>query len=453
MTINLPEQVKTIIETLEAAGCEAYAVGGCVRDSILKRKPDDWDITTSASPQQVKSLFRRTVDTGIRHGTVTVLLGGEGFEVTTYRIDGEYTDNRHPKEVSFTDNLTEDLKRRDFTINAMAYSEKGGLVDVFGGIEDLKRGCIRCVGEAHERFNEDALRILRAVRFAAQLGFEIDRDTQRAASQLAGNLKNISAERIQTELVKLLVSPHPEILKKGYELGITKMILPEFDRMMETGQNNPHHMYNVGEHTLKALEYVEADRILRLAVLCHDFGKPEAKTETDGIDHFHGHPAVSAQIAQKVLRRLKFDNDTISKVRTLVLYHDARPQVGKTEVEKLRRGERVVAEKFVRRLIFKVGKELYPQLMQVCGADILAQSSYMKTEKLLILEQMTDIYEKILEKDQCLSLKDLAVNGKDLLNAGKEPGKQVGEILNRMLEDVLEEPEHNTKEYLLGRYL
>lgn len=453
MRIQLPDKVHKIIDTLEEAGYEAYAVGGCVRDSILGREPDDWDITTSAKPEEMKRLFPRTVDTGIKHGTVTVLLGGEGFEVTTYRIDGTYEDGRHPTEVTFTASLKEDLRRRDFTINAMAYSEKRGLVDEFGGIEDLKKGCIRCVGEAHERFSEDALRILRAVRFAAQLGFEIDGDTQRAAAQLAGNLKNISAERIQTELVKLLVSPHPEVLKKAYELGITKVILPEFDRMMETGQNNPHHMYNVGEHTLKACEYVEADRVLRLAVLCHDFGKPEAKTETDGIDHFHGHPAVSAQIAQKVLRRLKFDNDTINKVRTLVLYHDARPQVGKTEVEKLRRGERVVSEKFVRRLIFKVGKELYPQLMQVCGADILAQSSYMKTEKLLILEQMTDIYEKILEKDQCLSLKDLAVNGKDLLNAGKKPGKQVGEILNRMLEDVLEEPEHNTKEYLLGRYL
>ncbi|MDO5540548.1 MAG: CCA tRNA nucleotidyltransferase [Eubacteriales bacterium] len=453
MQILLPKQVKIIIETLETAGYEAYAVGGCVRDSILKRKPDDWDITTSAKPEQVKSLFRRTIDTGIQHGTVTVLMDGQGFEVTTYRIDGEYTDSRHPKDVSFTDNLTEDLKRRDFTINAMAYSESCGLVDVFGGVQDLENGIIRCVGKAAERFDEDALRILRAVRFAAQLGFEIEEDTQKAASLMAENLRNISAERIQTELVKLLVSSHPEVLKKAYELGLTRIILPEFDIMMETEQNNPHHMYSVGEHTLKALEYVESDKVMRLAVLCHDFGKPASKTTKDGTDHFYGHPLISEQIASQVLHRLKFDNDTIYKVKKLVLYHDTRPSINKEEIEQLRKGKRVVPEKFVRRLIFKVGKELFPQLLQVRGADTLAQSDYGKTEKLILLEQMTEIYEEIVEKDQCLSLKELAVNGKDLLAAGLKPGKQMGEILNRMLEDVLEEPEHNTKEYLMSRYL
>lgn len=453
MRIILPRQVKKIIETLETAGYEAYAVGGCVRDTILGREPDDWDITTSARPEQVKALFHRTVDTGIQHGTVTVLLEGNGFEVTTYRIDGEYADNRHPKDVTFTADLTEDLKRRDFTINAMAYNERRGLVDVFGGERDLEDRVIRCVGEARERFEEDALRILRAVRFAAQLGFRIEEETQKAAALMAENLRNISAERIQTELVKLLVSPHPEILKKAYELGLTKVVLPEFDTMMETEQNNPHHMYNVGEHTLKALEYVEADKVLRLAVLCHDFGKPAARITRNGVDHFYGHPAISEEIAGQVLRRLKFDNDTIYKVKKLVRYHDSRPSVGPEDMQQLRSGKRIVPEAFVRCLIFQIGRELFLPLMEIRGADILAQSGYGKTEKLILLDQMTEIYEEVIEKGQCLSMKELAVTGKDLLKAGQKPGKEIGEILNRMLEDVLEEPEHNTKEYLMGRYL
>ena len=239
--ITLPEQVTFIIDTLNQAGFEAYAVGGCVRDSIMGRVPDDWDITTSADPQQVKKLFRRTIDTGIQHGTVTVMLQGTGYEVTTYRIDGEYEDNRHPKEVVFTKSLEEDLKRRDFTVNAMAYHPKEGLVDLFDGIGDMERRCIRCVGRAEERFSEDALRIMRGVRFSARFGYTIEEETKQAITKLAENLKHVSAERIRVELVKLLVSPHPDYLRDAYELGITKIILPEFDVCMETPQNNPHH--------------------------------------------------------------------------------------------------------------------------------------------------------------------------------------------------------------------
>ena len=296
MKITLPDDVKQIIETLEQHGYEGYAVGGCVRDSILGRIPNDWDITTSATPQQVKKLFPRTVDTGIQHGTVTVLMGKEGYEVTTYRVDGEYEDARHPKEVTFTANLEEDLRRRDFTINAMAYNDSEGLVDVFGGRADIEQKVIRCVGNAEERFGEDALRIMRAVRFSAQLGFTVDPDTAEAAKKLAGTLSKISAERIQTELVKLLVSPHPDYLRYAWEYGITAVVLPEFDRTMETPQNNPHHCYNVGEHTLEALRNIEADKTLRLAALFHDFGKPQTHTtDADGIDHFHGHAKSSEQ--------------------------------------------------------------------------------------------------------------------------------------------------------------
>ena len=437
MKIQLPEKVKVIIQTLEAAGYEAYAVGGCVRDSVLGRIPADWDITTSALPEQVKELFHRTIDTGIEHGTVTVMMDKEGFEVTTYRIDGEYRDHRHPEQVNFTGELKEDLRRRDFTINAMAYNDRCGMVDAFGGIEDLKHGVIRCVGVARERFEEDALRILRAVRFAAQLGFEIEKETADAARALAGNLKDISAERIQTELVKLLVSPHPEMLRTAYELGITRVVLPEFDVMMETPQHHPHHMYSVGEHTLKALEFTDPEKVLRLSVLFHDFGKPQTRTTVDGVDHFHGHANVSAQETVRIMRRLKFDNATMDQVKRIVLYHDARPQPD---------------ERQIRRLLHRAGEDIFPGLFQVMGADILAQSEYRKIEKLVNLERVHQVYDEILKRKDCISLKNLQVTGKDLIAAGMEPGKKIGEILNQMLEDVLETPEHNEREYLLKTY-
>ena len=437
MKIQLPEKVKVIIQTLEAAGYEAYAVGGCVRDSVLGRIPADWDITTSALPEQVKELFHRTIDTGIEHGTVTVMMDKEGFEVTTYRIDGEYRDHRHPEQVNFTGELKEDLRRRDFTINAMAYNDRCGMVDAFGGIEDLKHGVIRCVGVAGERFEEDALRILRAVRFAAQLGFEIEKETADAARALAGNLKDISAERIQTELVKLLVSPHPEMLRTAYELGITRVVLPEFDVMMETPQHHPHHMYSVGEHTLKALEFTDPEKVLRLSVLFHDFGKPQTRTTVDGVDHFHGHANVSAQETVRIMRRLKFDNATMDQVKRIVLYHDARPQPD---------------ERQIRRLLHRAGEDIFPGLFQVMGADILAQSEYRKIEKLVNLERVHQVYDEILKRKDCISLKNLQVTGKDLIAAGMEPGKKIGEILNQMLEDVLETPEHTEREYLLKTY-
>ena len=437
MKIQLPEKVKVMIQTLEAAGYEAYAVGGCVRDSVLGRIPADWDITTSALPEQVKELFHRTIDTGIEHGTVTVMMDKEGFEVTTYRVDGEYRDHRHPEQVNFTGELKEDLRRRDFTINAMAYNDRCGMVDAFGGIEDLKHGVIRCVGVARERFEEDALRILRAVRFAAQLGFEIEKETADAARALAGNLKDISAERIQTELVKLLVSPHPEMLRTAYELGITRVVLPEFDVMMETPQHHPHHMYSVGEHTLKALEFTDPEKVLRLSVLFHDFGKPQTRTTVDGVDHFHGHANVSAQETVRIMRRLKFDNATMDQVKRIVLYHDARPQPD---------------ERQIRRLLHRAGGDIFPGLFQVMGADILAQSEYRKIEKLVNLERVHQVYDEILKRKDCISLKNLQVTGKDLIAAGMEPGKKIGEILNQMLEDVLETPEHNEREYLLKTY-
>lgn len=435
MEIVLPIQVKKIIADLEAAGYEAYAVGGCVRDSILGRRPEDWDITTSARPEQTKALFRRTVDTGLQHGTITVIIDGVGYEVTTYRIDGEYQDSRHPSEVLFTASLTEDLKRRDFTINAMAYNEKAGLIDIFDGAGDLKAGRIRCVGAARERFTEDALRILRAVRFSAQLGFTIEAETQQAIRQQAASLSRISAERIQVEVVKMLTSPHPQYLEQAWQLGITAVIMPEFDAMMATEQNNPHHCYNVGAHTLTALQQVESDKVLRLAVLLHDIGKPDTRsTDESGIDHFYGHAETGREIAGRILRRWRFDNDTRGKVKELIKYHDYHPPLTETGV---------------RRMIHKVSPELFPLLLQVQRADILAQSDYQRTEKLADLTRLETIYRGIQERAECLSLKDLAVTGRDLIENGMQPGPQLGAVLNQLLEYVLEHPDQNQKDSLL----
>lgn len=435
--IRLPEKVKWIIRNLKEHGFEAYAVGGCVRDSILGREPEDWDITTSAKPEEIKKIFRRTVDTGIEHGTVTVLAEKEGFEVTTYRIDGAYEDGRHPKEVWFTGQLGEDLRRRDFTINAMAYNDEDGLCDLFGGREDLKKGIVRCVGDAHARFTEDALRILRAVRFCAQLGFSMEEKTKEAAGDLAGTLTKISAERIQSELVKLLISPHPEEILTAWELGITKIILPEFDRMMETEQETPHHVYNVGVHTVEALRQIRADRILRLAILFHDMGKPEYKTmDADGTAHFKQHAVGSERIAKEIMRRLKFDNDTIRKVSRLVYYHDYRMPPER---------------KLVRRAVNRIGKELFPYYLEIRMADTLAQSTYQREQKVGDIRGVAEKFEEILNLGECVSLKEMAVTGKDLISAGIQPGPKMGEILNQLLEEVLGDPEKNQKEYLLER--
>lgn len=436
MKIQLPDKVHNIIETLQAAGYEAYAVGGCVRDSILGREPDDWDITTSAKPEETKSLFPRTIDTGIRHGTVTIMMDKEGFEVTTYRIDGEYEDSRHPKEVTFTASLEEDLKRRDFTINAMAYNEQDGLVDIFGGIRDIGDGVIRCVGNAGERFTEDALRMLRAVRFSAQLGYRIDEDTAEAIRELAPNLQKISAERIQAELIKLVISPHPDYLRIAYETGITKEILPEFDLCMETPQNNPHHCYCVGEHILHSMLAVEPDKVLRLGMLFHDIGKPQTLTiDEEGITHNKRHPVVGEEMTKKILRRLKFDNDTIDKVSKIVLYHDQ---------------EIALTDAGVRRAMNRMGKDIFPMILTVHHADISAQSDYKKREKLEKLAYIEQCYKDICSRKEATCLKDLAVTGSDLIALGMQPGRQIGEILQELLEIVLEKPALNRKEELLA---
>lgn len=435
MKISLPKDVEYIINTLQRAGYEAYAVGGCVRDTILNREPDDWDITTSAKPMEIKRLFPVTIDTGIQHGTVTVLKNHVGYEVTTYRIDGEYADNRHPKEVIFTANLKEDLLRRDFTINAMAYNHEEGIIDEYGGLDDIRDGIIRCVGNPYDRFSEDALRIMRAVRFSAQLGYRIEEETSKAIIKLSPNLASISAERINTELTKLLLSPNPDYLRDAYRLGITGVILPELDRCMECEQVNPHHCYSVGEHTLHSLKIVPDDKVLRYTMLFHDFGKPDTQSVgEDGRMHFYGHPAVSERMASDIMHRLKFDNDTMNAVKLLCKNHDL---------------EITEDNKHVRRAMNKLGTDNFGKLLMVKRADCMAQSDYKREEKLASLDNLTSIYNEIVNAGECVCMKDLAVCGRDLIDLGIKPGPAMGAILDELLNKVIDDPALNDREVLL----
>lgn len=438
LEIEIPQGAAWVLEQLRDAGYEAYVVGGCVRDSLLHRMPDDWDITTSAKPEDTKRIFRRTVDTGIQHGTVTVMVDRTGYEVTTYRIDGEYADGRHPEHVTFTASLLEDLKRRDFTINAMAYSPAEGLVDEFDGIGDIKRRVIRAVGDPVQRFTEDALRMMRAIRFSAQLDYRIDEDTREGIRLLAQNLQKVSAERIRVELEKLLLSEHPEELKEADELGLLRQFLPELSECMECGQNNPHHCLSVGDHILCAVKAARRDKVLRLALLLHDIAKPQVKTtDENGIDHFHGHAARSAALADRILRDLKYDNQTREAAVRLIAWHDRN--LGDSLPE-------------IRKSISELGEEWFLPLLEVKTSDVEAQSDYQRDEKLGKIEYWRNAFEEIRCAGDCLSLKDLAVSGKDLIAAGAAPGREIGRILHEMLEEVLREPAHNTREYLLEKW-
>lgn len=436
MVINMPAGAEEIINCINKAGFEAFIVGGCVRDCLLGRMPNDWDITTSAKPEQVKALFRRTIDTGIQHGTVTILIGDEQYEVTTYRIDGDYSDGRHPDDVTYTSLLSDDLRRRDFTINAMAYHPSTGLVDLFGGVDDLDKKIVRCVGNAEDRFGEDALRMMRAIRFAAALGYSIDDETYNAIIKLHANLSKVSAERIRVEMEKLLISDNPDMFRLFYETKLTSIFMPEFDAAMETKQNHPHHMYDVGEHILHSLVYTPSDKVLRLTMLFHDIAKPRMiSIDEQGVTHFKGHPALSGKMAREIMSRLKYDNATIDAVSELAANHDR--YIGTDEVS-------------VRRVLGKLSDGAFPNLMIVKYADTMAQSDYLRTEKLETIESLKGIYAKVIEANNCFKLKDLAVGGKDLIKHGITPGPGLGDILASMLEDVIDTPEHNDADYLLS---
>ena len=435
MQILLPYEVRIILNKLQEGGYAAYAVGGCVRDSLLGRSPMDWDITTAAKPEVIKQVFEKTIDTGIAHGTITVRMNHQSFEVTTYRVDGEYEDNRHPKHVTFADSICDDLARRDFTVNAMAYNEANGLVDPFGGQKDLNDRVIRCVGEANLRFLEDALRILRAARFCAQLDFDVMPEVQQAMCRQAERLNSVSAERIREELTKTILAGHADKgIRPLFDSGVLDVILPELSRCFRTTQNIKYHLYDVGTHTMHVLMNTPQKTGLRYAALFHDLGKPAKKTiDPDGTTHFKGHAEVSVMLALEIMHRLKFDNKTIDCVRRLVQYHDR---------------EIVPEKKPVKRAVLDVGEDIFLDLLDLKRADALGQNLVYTRPRLALYDEIEQIYHRCREEQEAFCLRDLAVNGRDLTALGFQ-GKEIGALLNNLLEYVLERPEENKKENLL----
>lgn len=435
--IDMPSGAKKIIDIFQSNGFEAYAVGGCVRDSILGRKPEDWDITTNALPETTMELFKgayKVIPTGLKHGTLT-LLDEEGsvYEVTTYRIDGDYSDGRHPDEVSFTSSLREDLSRRDFTINAMAYSDNTGIVDYFNGLNDINRRVISCVGDANKRFKEDALRMMRGVRFSAQLGFKIEGDTEKAILLNSNLIRKVSMERIQQEFNKIITND-PMRISDLWRLGLLKHFLPQFGLCIGMEQNHPYHVYTLERHILKSMCHIDAQVDLRLTMLLHDIGKPQARfTDENGIDHFYNHEELSSKEAEKILKRMRYNNKTIDKVTKLIRYHDIV----------------INGKKGIRKLLSLIGEENLRDLLKVKEADMLAQNREFYKEGHNNLEKLKYMLEEIIQERNCFSLKDLKVNGSDLISIGFKPGRSMGEALKCLLEIVIEKPELNEREKLL----
>ena len=435
--INIPADANELIHTLQNNGHSAYIVGGCVRDSILGRTPHDWDICTSATPSEMLEIFKdkKIIETGLQHGTVTVVVNGEPYECTTFRIDGIYSDNRRPDTVTFTDKLVEDLRRRDFTINAMAYNDEEGLIDPFNGMEDIKYKKISCVGRAEDRFGEDALRILRAIRFAAQLEFTIMPGTDWEIHKQYKNLENISIERINSEFCKIASSDDFCVELLLYK-DVFSLFIPELKDMFDFPQNNPWHIWDVFGHTIHAVEYCDSDDlVVRLAVFFHDFGKPHSYQDgEDGIRHFKGHGKVSADMTDSIMKRLRFDNETRNNVVELVYYHDATFEVGK---------------KYVKRWLNKIGEKQFRRLLQVKKADNKAQNLELSSDRIKELSEIEALIDEVLQEDECFSLKDLAVNGKDLIGVGYKSGKELGNTLNKLLQLVIDGDCPNEKEKLL----
>ncbi len=432
----LPKQAEAILRALQGGGFEAYAVGGCIRDSIMGKVPHDWDITTSATPERVKEIFsdRRVIETGIKHGTVTVVADGMNIEVTTYRIDGVYEDNRRPSEVRFAQTLEEDLARRDFTMNAVCCGADGKIVDKFGGIEDINAEIIRCIGDPEARFHEDALRVMRALRFASVLGFKIDDDTAAAVHSCRSLLKNIAVERIADELNKLIVGAGAAKILSEYR-DVFAVFIPELEPMFGFDQKNYHHCFDVWEHTVRVVENTPADKVTRLSALFHDIGKPATfKLDENGVGHFKGHAKISEITARNVLNRLHYDGKTISEVTELTLHHDDEM-----------RPERA----FIKRRLGKMGETALRRLLALKRADNLAQSKEWRGRQKTLAE-CEAVLDDIIAEGECFSLKNLAVNGRDLIDSGIPAGARLGEILNRLLERVIGEDLPNEKDALIA---
>ncbi len=432
MKINLPQYIQNLISMLECNGFEAYAVGGCVRNALLGIAADDYDITTSAFPEDLLAVFSgmRVVETGIRHGTITVVCDEGNVEITTYRIDGEYTDNRHPDAVKFTRNIHEDLKRRDFTVNAMAYNPRRGLIDLFGGAEDISKKIIRCVGEPTQRFNEDALRIMRALRFSSVLGFEIDKETSEAIHKNKGLLDNISSERISSELKKLICGNCEDLLMEYSD--VISQIIPEITPCIGFRQNSKYHCYDVYKHICVSVGAAEKNDIIRLTMLLHDIGKPECYQFYDGHGHFKGHQEVSAAKANKILKRLRFDGNTIAEVTELIRFHDM-------PINDDLKG--------VRRHLFRFGENMYKNLIKVHIADDSAKAAEYRN-RIEIYNNAVKVADEIIEKNKCFNIRQLAVNGNDLSEINLK-GREIGEMLTFLVESVIDEKCENSKNSLI----
>lgn len=435
LKINIPEDVQSVLSQLENAGFSAYIVGGCVRDAVMGKKPHDYDICTSATPEEMMRVFsdRDIIETGLQHGTITVKGMDDFYEVTTYRIDGEYLDGRHPETVQFTDNIESDLARRDFTVNAMAYNEKTGFIDPFGGIEDINNKVIRCVGNPDKRFNEDALRIMRAIRFSAVCDFKIEENTKQSMLRNKNLLVNISAERKTSEFCKMLRVAKFDLLNTYKDIFAT--FIPEIKDTFYFNQNNYHHKYDVYEHMMHSVDFSPNDLIIRLALFFHDIGKPSVYTEDEnGVGHFYGHPSVSEEMTEKIMRRMKFDTSSIKKVTELVSAHDIEPSD---------------TLKFARKMLNRFDEEQLQRLIIVEQCDKQAQTINKDSIKSLKnLEILKENINKALEEEQCFSIKDLVIDGNDLKNMGIKEGILIGKTLKYLLDKVLENPENNNKEQL-----
>ncbi len=433
----IPSAVRDILNTLTQAGHSAYMVGGCVRDFLIDRRSHDWDMTTSARPDEMLRIFagKKVIPTGIRHGTVTVLADDIPVEVTTYRVDGGYEDHRHPSQVSFTRSLTDDLARRDFTMNAMAYHPEEGLIDPFGGQADLRARLIRCVGDPDTRFREDALRIIRALRFSSMLGCSIEFRTQTALRRGAPLLKTISPERLYREWQSLLCGDGVEPVFLDYA-DVLAVLLPEIAAMRTCPQQHPCHMYDVYTHTVKSLSAAPADLLTRLSLLFHDAGKPSCRTRgTDGWDHFYGHAAQSASIANQWLQAMRADRATVDTVTRLVSLHDA---------------DLPATRPAIRRWLGRLGADNCRRWLDIRRADIEALAPEVRPGKMVALKELSSLFDEVCREQECFSRRHLAINGRDLMAAGIPPGKDMGQLLTQMLEAVMDERLPNEREALLA---
>lgn len=431
----MPEKVVKIIQTIEKQGYTAYAVGGCVRDFIIGNIPNDWDIATNALPHQIKSIFKHSYDTGIKHGTITIIEFDEKFEITTFRKESKYSDYRRPDDIEFCSSLYEDTQRRDFTINSIAWHPVKGIIDYHDGIGDIQKKIIRAIGQPSKRFKEDALRMLRAVRFCAKLNFTIEENTLNSIKQCCHLIQHISSERIRDELTGIILSDNPLKFILLRDTHLLQYIMPEFEICFHTEQRHPYHIYNVASHILHSVANIEKDFILRWTMLFHDIGKPVTKsTDEEGIDHFYGHCEESVRLADNIMKRLKFDNCSRRNIVELIKLHDIKI---------------LPDEKFVRKMLCKKGEKIFEMMLKVQEADTRAQNMELSNKNIDNLFKAKRIAERLVSERNCFTLKDLRISGKELIQIGYKQGPQIGQILNYLLDITINDPQMNDRDVLI----